>query len=230
MGIGKLTRLLAAAVTVGAVLLDASTPTASAEPCSDVEVVFARGTSEPPGLGVVGQAFVDSLRMQVGTRSVSAYAVNYPASSNFDNSTVFTNNVAAGVRDASDHVRSTTANCPNTKVVLGGYSQGAVVAGFVAEGTGPAGLPASPLPPEATVHVAALTLFGKPSGGSLVKYGTAPLTGGPLAGKTTDLCASGDTICHGEPGVALGFSHGMYVVNGMTGAAAAIAAGQIAAT
>ncbi|PRC51109.1 cutinase family protein, partial [Mycobacterium sp. ITM-2017-0098] len=30
----------------------------AAESCSDVEVVFARGTAEPAGLGRVGQAFV----------------------------------------------------------------------------------------------------------------------------------------------------------------------------
>ena len=34
-------------------------PSAAADPCPDVEVVFARGTTEPPGVGGVGQAFVD---------------------------------------------------------------------------------------------------------------------------------------------------------------------------
>ncbi|HEV7853315.1 MAG TPA: cutinase family protein, partial [Mycobacterium sp.] len=29
--------------------------------CSDVEVVFARGTFEAPGVGATGQAFVDAL-------------------------------------------------------------------------------------------------------------------------------------------------------------------------
>ena len=37
-------------------------PGASADPCPDVEVVFARGTFEPPGVGDTGQAFVDALR------------------------------------------------------------------------------------------------------------------------------------------------------------------------
>ena len=39
---------------------------ASAAPCPDVEVTFARATTEPPGVGVVGQEFIDSLRSQVG--------------------------------------------------------------------------------------------------------------------------------------------------------------------
>ena len=36
-------------------------PAASAA-CPDAEVVFARGREEPPGVGAVGDAFVNSLR------------------------------------------------------------------------------------------------------------------------------------------------------------------------
>ena len=32
------------------------------------------------------------------------------------------------------HIQDTAANCPNTRIVLGGFSQGAVVAGFVTVG------------------------------------------------------------------------------------------------
>ena len=55
----------------------------AAESCSDVEVVFARGTAEPAGLGRVGQAFVNELQNDLGGRTVSVYAVNYPASYDF---------------------------------------------------------------------------------------------------------------------------------------------------
>jgi cutinase len=37
-------------------------PSARAATRPDVEVLFARATTEPPGVGQVGQAFVDSLR------------------------------------------------------------------------------------------------------------------------------------------------------------------------
>ncbi|OPE55210.1 cutinase family protein, partial [Mycolicibacterium diernhoferi] len=60
-------------------------PTASAEPCPDVEIVFARGTSEAPGVGGTGQAFVDAVRAQTPGKSVAVYPVNYPASDNFGN-------------------------------------------------------------------------------------------------------------------------------------------------
>ena len=81
----SLVRIAAAVVlTLGAMHIALmGPPGAAAAPCPDVEVVFARGTDEPPGVGRIGQAFVDSLRSQVGGRSVGVYAVNYPASPGF---------------------------------------------------------------------------------------------------------------------------------------------------
>ena len=76
-------RLLGVAVTTAAALLIAPVPNAAAQGCPDVEVVFARGTAEPPGVGGVGQAFVDAVRAQAAPRSVNVYAVNYAASSDF---------------------------------------------------------------------------------------------------------------------------------------------------
>jgi cutinase len=79
-------------------------PSASAAPCSDVEVIFARGTFEPPGVGDTGQAFVDALRAKLGDKSVDVYPVNYPASIDFSTA-------AAGVIDASNRVRDIAASC-----------------------------------------------------------------------------------------------------------------------
>jgi cutinase len=56
----------AAAVGASVLLSPVVIPSVSAAPCPDVEVVFARGTFEPPGVGDTGQAFVDALRGQVG--------------------------------------------------------------------------------------------------------------------------------------------------------------------
>src|SRR5947208_2945153 len=88
--------------------------------CSDIEVVFARGTGEPPGIGRVGQAFVDGLRPLVGARTITTYAVNYPADYDFLTA-------ADGAYDAAAHIQALVAQCPSTKIVLGGYSQGAAV-------------------------------------------------------------------------------------------------------
>jgi hypothetical protein len=63
----------------GSVLSGSALPFAVAQPCPDVEVVFARGTDEPPGVGPEGQAFVDALGSRVSGRSFGVQPVNYPA-------------------------------------------------------------------------------------------------------------------------------------------------------
>jgi cutinase len=236
VSVRRIARFLGAVVVAfGAVLLGAAVPSVSAEPCPDVEVVFARGTGEPPGVGGMGQAFVDSLRAQSGGRSVDVYAVDYPASSNFADRMVFAGTVVDGIRDAGAHVQSTAANCPTTRIVLGGYSQGAVVAGFVTSAATPEGVPAEygsvipkPLPPEVADHVAAVALIGKPSDAFLRDYGAPPIAIGPrYAAKTIELCAPGDTICDGTAGGGPTIAHALYAVNGMVNEAAAFAAGRL---
>ena len=114
-------------------------PVTSAQPCPDVEAVFARGTGEPPGVGGIGEPFVDALRAAVGPKSLDVYPVNYEASSNFSDRIEFAQSVVDGIKDASSHIEATAANCPKTRIVLGGYSQGAAVAGFVTSASVPAG-------------------------------------------------------------------------------------------
>ena len=201
----RIVGLVAAAVAIGCAVVAA--PTASAEPCPDVEVVFARGTSEPPGVGGTGQAFVDALRSQAGPRSVDVYAVDYQASSNFAAGVDFARTVVDGIRDAGAHIEATAANCPKTRIVLGGYSQGAALAGYVTAAAIPDSVPAEfrsyipqPMPPEIANHVAAVALFGEPSDEFMRANGVPPVVIGPLyVPKTINLCAEGDTICNGAP-------------------------------
>jgi cutinase len=219
----------AGAVVAAAALLSAPAPAASADPCPDVDVVFARGTGEPPGVGGVGGQFVDALRGQVGDRSLGVYPVNYQASSDFGNPD-FPFTVIDGIRDASSHIQSMAAHCPKTREVLGGYSQGAALAGYVTSATVPPGIPAAavppPMPPDIANHVAAVTLFGTPSDQWLGQYGAPPIAIGPLyQPKTLKLCAPGDSIC-GAGGDG-GLAHGLYAVNGMTGQAANYAASHL---
>ncbi len=209
----SITRILGAVVvTAGALpiaLIDL--PAAAAAPCPDVEIVFARGTTEPPGIGGIGQAFVDSLRSQLGERSVGVYAVNYPASRDFVNST------PAGRDDASTHIQSMAASCPSTKMVLGGYSQGAAVID----------LATTAMPPQVADHVAAAAVFGGPSSTFADSLSPGPLpTIGPLyAAKTIDLCVPNDPICF-EGGWDMR-AHGAYVQSGMVNQAAAFAASRL---
>lgn len=227
-------RLCAATLTAGAVLsAPIDIPSAAAEQCPDIEVVFARGTGDPPGVGLVGQAFIDSLRSIVGGRSVGVYAVNYAATMNFLRA-------AEGAADANNHVQFMVANCPATRLVLGGFSQGAAVIDLMlGVSPGLAAIPgvgaipglgavpgldlgavAAPLPPEAADHVAAVAVFGNPLGKIL-----GPLNAlSPAYGaRTIDLCNVNDPIC-GEGDLDNRAAHHQYVP-GMTDQAATFAAG-----
>lgn len=141
MNARRIVGLLGAAMVTSAAVLSMPVPSASAQPCPDVDVVFARGTSEPPGVGGTGQAFVDAVIAQAAPKSVNVYPVNYPASSDFGNRIQFAQTVIDGINDARAHVEATAANCPNTKIVLGGFSQGAVVAGYLTSAEIPPGIP-----------------------------------------------------------------------------------------
>lgn len=190
-------------------------PAAAADGCPDVEVVYARGSNEPPGLGATGQAFVDSFKSDIsGAKTVNVYAVNYPATMDYPSA-------LAGVADASDHVRATAAGCPATKMVLGGYSQGAGVMALLTANGETAG-------PAVADHVAAVALFGKPSANLLRSMDIPPLSIGPLyAGKTIDMCLDRDPICDGEVGSNDVITHLLYGVNGMVGQAADFAARRV---
>jgi cutinase len=201
-------KLIAVAAFPAAVLWpSAGMPSAAAQPCPDVEVVFARGTGEPPGVGGVGRTFVDALRADAATRSVDVYGVDYPASTDFPAG-------AQGVTDAVDHLRTTAANCPLTRMVLGGYSQGAAVIGLATSGAAP----------EVADHVAAVVLFGKPSPDVMASIGAPPATVGPrYADRTLELCAAGDHICT-QDGGGNSIAHVMYGMNGMAAQGAEFAA------
>jgi cutinase len=209
----RATRIIGAvAATAGSLPLSLiSTPVAGAAPCPDIEVVFARGTTEPPGVGGIGQAFVDSVRSQVGGRSVGVYAVNYPASNDFSSST------PAGGDDMSAHVQAMAANCPNTRMVLGGYSQGAAVVD----------LATTYMPPAVADNVAAAAEFGgaRSTFADSLSPGPLPSVGPLYTAKTIEMCVPNDPICF-QGGWDMR-AHGAYVQTGMVNDAAAFAASRV---
>jgi cutinase len=222
-----------AAVAVIAILTGsfADAPSANAaadDSCASVEVVFARGTNEAPGVGATGQAFVDALNARLPSKTVDVYGVNYPASLDFGRA-------ADGIVDASNKIETIAASCPTTKIVLGGYSQGAAVAGYTTTDTVPAGfaLPAGitgPMSPAIASHVAAVVLFGTPDTWfmNLVDHNAPPITIGQLySAKTLQLCATGDPVCF--PGGLDRAAHSSYKNNGMADQAADFAARQLSA-
>jgi cutinase len=203
--------------------LSAAVPSASAQPCPDVEVVFARGTTEDPGVGPTGQAFVDALRARMGARSMGVYPVDYPATMDFPTA-------LDGIRDASAHVESTATNCPNTKMVLGGFSQGAAVMGFVTANVIPDGAPdgvPNPMPSDVANHVAAVALFGKPNARFMHAINQPQIDVGPAyAAKTIDLCVPDDFVCSSGRDFN---AHTQYAETGMVDEAATFTANHILA-
>ena len=214
------------AVAAGLFAGPAATAKAAADNCVDVAVVFARGTFEGPGVGATGQAFVDSLNARLPGQTVSVYGVNYPASLDFGRA-------VDGIADATNRIQQIAAECPDTKIVLGGYSQGAAVAGYSTSSSVPAGfvLPAGlsgPMPADVASHVSAVVLFGTPSSWflGLADRSAPPIVIGDLyAGKTLQLCAVGDPICY--PGGLDRSAHSSYKSNGMAVQAADFVAGRL---
>jgi cutinase len=156
-------------------------PTASADDCPNAEVVFARGTGEPVGPGGPGQAFYDSLTSQLPGKTITLYPVNYPSTTDYVNS------AHAGADDAVAHVQGTAANCPNTKIVLGGYSQGAAVMDLTTHR----------LSPQIANRVAAVALFGNPQSNysKSLSDSQIPATDPNYSAKTIDICLPNDNIC-----------------------------------
>ncbi|BBX03491.1 cutinase family protein [Mycolicibacterium moriokaense] len=185
---------MAASATVPVSLI----PVASAA-CPDAEVVFARGRLEPPGVGAIGDALVNALRSKTA-RSVGVYGVNYVADLD----------AAEGARDIGAHIRSMARDCPNTRMVVGGYSLGATAADLFAR--------ANSLPPDINRHVAAIVLFGN----GTRRLGPAPA----YADRTIDQCADGDPIC----GRGLNWDSHLqpsYLGSGLIDQAAGIVAGKL---
>jgi cutinase len=219
-----------AAVAVVAILTGsfaaAPSTNAAGDSCPSIEVVFARGTNEAPGVGATGQAFVDALNARMPGKTVDVYAVNYPASLDFGRA-------ADGIVDASNKIATIAASCPTTKIVLGGYSQGAAVAAYTTTDTVPAGfaLPAGitgPMSSAIAPHIAAVVLFGTPDTWllNLVDHNAPPITIGQLyTAKTLQLCAAGDPVCF--PGGLNRVAHSSYKDNGMADQAADFAARQL---
>ena len=175
--------VLAIAALIAPTVLPGTTvlvPSASAA-CPAVEVIFARGRMESPGVGVLGNAFISALRSK-SNKNINTYAVRYPANDEIDD----------GANDMSAHIQSMMNDCPDTRLVLGGYSLGAAVTDVVLA------VPfnffgfTNPLPPGADTKIAAIALFG--NGVAWV----GPITNfNPLyRERTIELCHGADPICN----------------------------------
>ena len=173
--------VMATMMALGSATPVAPAPTASAAGCPDVEVIFARGRLESPGAGVIGNAFVSALRSKV-RQNIGLYAVKYPAD----------NQVDIGANDISNRIAYNMNNCPNTRLVLGGYSLGAAATDMVLAVPIPIMGFKNPMPAGADSHIAAVALFGNGTQwlGPITNFSPA------YQDRTIELCHGDDPICN----------------------------------
>ncbi len=195
----------------------ASSPAAnSSSSCPDVNVVFARGTGEQPGLGIVGTPFAQAVASDLPGKTVTDYAVNYAAD-------VSQASAGPGATDMTSHIVSLAAQCPATQFVIGGYSQGASVTDIAIGiqttlGTG------SVIPAADAAKVRAVVVFGNP----LRLSGQTIAADSPAYGpKSDEFCNAGDPVCGNGSDI---LAHLQYATNGTAQQGAQFAAGKVSAT
>lgn len=139
--LGRFGVLAAAAAVAGTALAGLTAGAAHAAPgCPDVHWIGAAGSGErvdPTVDGGMGRVVYQSLRdlaqqLQQDGRSITAEAVDYPAAAVPADGDLlgwagFMNSVNAGTAALGAQYASFAQQCPATKVVLAGYSQGAMV-------------------------------------------------------------------------------------------------------
>lgn len=179
--IGLVAALVSGALLIAPQTVASLTPSANAQSCPPVEVIFARGRLESAGVGRLGNAFVSALRSK-SDKNIGVYAVQYPADNELD----------VGANDMSGHIQYMMNTCPDTRLVLGGYSLGAAVTDVVLA------LPFnffgfdSPLPPGADRHIAAVALFGN----GITWAGPIGNFNPVYRDRTIDLCHGADPVCN----------------------------------
>jgi len=90
--------------------------------CAPLEVIVARGTSEPGDLGViVGDPVVARCKRDLGAQTCRGYPVQYDA-------TLASFADGVGPKDIAKRVANMKTQCPNMKFIVVGYSQGGAIA------------------------------------------------------------------------------------------------------
>jgi hypothetical protein len=155
--------LLATPLSFGACLAgdaDDSATEAADQPattCVDVAIITARASTEAPGEGITG-ALVTQI-INSSTQNISRASVNYPATlTNYNSSSL------QGINALKSQLTTEVQNCPNEKIVLLGYSQGAhVVLDVLGGGQGGSlGTATAPVASNISSHVTAVATFGDP--------------------------------------------------------------------
>ncbi|KAB8264762.1 cutinase-domain-containing protein [Aspergillus pseudonomiae] len=169
--------------------------------CTEYTVLFARGTSEPGNVGVlVGPPLYEAFEEAVGSRALTFQGVNgYSASVE----SYLAGGDAAGSKSMASDATEILTKCPDTKLIMSGYSQGCQVVHNAVE----------QLPAEIASKISSVLLFGDP-------YEGKPFPNVD-ASRVKTVCHAGDTICNNS--IIILPAHLTYAVNVAEAAAFAIA-------
>ncbi|CAM1510474.1 Fc.00g008090.m01.CDS01 [Cosmosporella sp. VM-42] len=144
--------------------------------CKAVTVIFARGTSETGNVGTVtGPPFFQALAKKLGDDKLAVQGVEYAA----DVAGIIALGDPAGSKKMASLVQEAFAKCPNTKVVMSGYSQGAMLVHNAAK----------QLPADVTGKISAAVTFGDPFKSQAVQ--------GVSQARTKIICHADDGVCAG---------------------------------
>ncbi|PYH43907.1 cutinase-domain-containing protein [Aspergillus saccharolyticus JOP 1030-1] len=150
--------------------------------CKELTFIFARGTSETGNMGTIVGPEVAADLQTLTSDKVAVQGVDYPAD--------WAGNAEMGASGGSTMaslVKQAISQCPNTKVVLGGYSQGAMVVHNAASQL-------------SSGEIQAAVLFGDPL--------KAESIDNLSSSKVKEFCATGDPVCENGADVMAHLSYG----------------------
>jgi cutinase len=170
--------------------------------CSPVEVISARGTTEPQTGSLIMGGLSRGIASRVGG---NVYEVQYPSSAEYLSSPQI------GVTDTLNRIRARSAACPDQKYVLNGYSKGGIVMTDVMKR----------LSPDLAAKVKAVVMYGNPyykanqpeaagsAKGGLAR-GIYPGAGVPRewSPRVKDFCNQGDPVCGAGANIAMHLAYG----------------------
>ncbi len=216
-----------AVAAAGSALVGLTGGTANAAPaCPDVHWMGAAGSGERTaydmaandGMGQIVYQSYQALQQQLTQegRTITAEAVDYPAKDVPADPGVldwadYMGSVDAGTKALGAQYAAFTAQCPTTKVVLAGYSQGAMVVhrNLAAIGADP-NLAASLLiadgdriPGDTTVNIGSASTDPDKTGGAaqdwpILAHAPAKLPAN-VGVRTISVCDAGDAVCDYDP-------------------------------
>lgn len=143
--------------------------------CTEYTLIFARGTTEPGNVGIlVGPPLITALTALVGASELTVQGVN-----NYDASVqgYLAGGDADGTAEMATQIQQAYTQCPNTKLIAAGYSQGGQLVHNAA----------AQLPAAVGQWISSAVIFGDPDDGT-------PVANVP-ASKTDVYCAATDNIC-----------------------------------